>query len=112
AGPRRGGADAPAWVGRRLEADGIGTPRKGRLMTARAAEAGAEAKLRAQVEALEWRGRTIGEAAKDSRRVDAAVTRALQAARIGKTEYREDGSARVDLYLDLESLWAELRDAE
>ncbi|HYE19830.1 MAG TPA: hypothetical protein VEA69_15375 [Tepidisphaeraceae bacterium] len=111
-GGLRRGADAPAWVGRRLEADGIGTPRKGRLMTARAAEAGAEAKLRAQVEALEWRGRTIGVAAKDSRRIDAAVTRALQAARIGKTEYREDGSARVDLYLDLETLWAELREAE
>jgi len=106
-------AEAPAWVAKRLEADGIGTARRGRLMAARAAETGAEAKLRLQIEALEWKpGRTIGEAAKENKRVDAAVTRALHAARIGKTEYREDGSAKVDLYLDLENLWAELKDVE
>ena len=82
-------------------------------MAARAAESGAEAKLRVQVEALEWKpGRTIGEAAKQSKQIDAAITRALHAARIGKTDYREDGSAKVDLYLDLENLWAELKDAE
>jgi len=112
-GRRPPNAEAPAWATQRIEADGIGTARRGRLMAARAAESGAEAKLRLQIEALELKaGRTIGQAAKESKRVDVAVTRALHTARIGKTEYREDGSAKVDLYLDLENLWAELKDAE
>lgn len=104
--------NAPDWASRRLDAEGAGTRQAGqsRLQVARAAEADADARLRARLLDLPLsRDRTIGQAARDDKRVADAVTRALRYARIARTDYRDDGSARVELYLDLTHLWHEIR---
>jgi hypothetical protein len=103
----------PAWVPRRLTATGQGAREKSKLRAARAAESAAEEKLRTDIEGLPLTERqTIGQAAKADPRVDRAVGRAINRARISRANYHDDGAADVDVYLDLDVLWQELRDAE
>ena len=103
----------PAWVSRRLEASGSGAPGKSKLLAARAAEAAAEEKLRKQIEELQLNPKaTLAQAAKGDPRVDQVIGRALARCRIGKADYHDNGSADVAVYLDLDALWQELRDAE
>jgi hypothetical protein len=40
------------------------------------------------------------------------VSRAINRSRISRANYHDDGAADVDVYLDLDVLWQELRDAE
>jgi hypothetical protein len=104
---------APSWVGRRLSQTGRGTPeRSSKLRAARAAEAAAEEKLRREIEQLPLTEKqTVGEAAKADPRVERAVGRALNRSRISRANYHDDGAADVDVDLDLDVLWQELRDA-
>jgi len=105
---------APSWTDRRLSANGQGAPdRKSKLRAARAAEAAAEDKLRRDIESLPLTEKqTLGDSAKADPRVDHAITRAINRARISRANYHDDGSADVDVYLDLDILWQELRDAQ
>jgi hypothetical protein len=104
---------APAWVQRRLTATGRGARENSKLRAARAAESAAEEKLRHEIEDLPLTERqTIGQAAKSEPRIDRAVSRALNRARISRANYHDDGAADVDVYLDLDVLWQELRDVE
>jgi hypothetical protein len=118
--PSRGADDAgnlipgrpPAWVSRQLDADGTAGSSKGRLHAARNAEADAEKKLRDQVEALPLsKDLTVGQAAQKDRRVARALSDALARARIGQTKYHEDGTATVQLYLDMDQVWDALERA-
>jgi hypothetical protein len=103
----------PAWVQRRLSANGLGAREKSKLRAARAAESAAEEKLRREIEDLPLTERqTIGQAAKADPRVDRAITRAINRSRISRANYHDDGAADVDVYLDLDALWQELRDVE
>jgi hypothetical protein len=103
----------PAWVQRRLTSNGQGAREKSKLRAARAAESVAEEKLRRDIEDLPLTDRqTIGQAAKSDPRVDRAVSRAINRSRISRANYHDDGSADVDVYLDLDVLWQELRDVE
>jgi hypothetical protein len=106
--PRR----APAWASRQVEAEAKAGSNRGRLHAARSAEAEADKKLRAQIEALPLsKDVTISQAAKQDERVARAVDDAMARARIGQTKYHEDGSATVQLYLDLEQVWDALERA-
>jgi hypothetical protein len=103
----------PAWVARRLEASGSGAPARTKLLAARAAEAAAQAKLRKQIEELQLGPKvTLAQAAKDDPRVEKAIVRTIERSKIGRAEYHADGSADVAVYLDLDALWQELREAE
>jgi hypothetical protein len=103
----------PAWVARRLEASGSGAPARTKLLAARAAEAAAQAKLRKQIEELQLGPKvTLAQAAKDDPRVEKAIVRTIERSKIGKADYHADGSVDVAIYLDLDGLWQELRDAE
>ena len=104
------GRAAPAWVDQQIDADGAGSPRGSRLKAARAAEADAQAKLRAKVDALSMPagGATIGDTAKQDSRVNDAVARAISRARPAKVDYPPDGSARVHVTLDLRDVWEEI----
>jgi hypothetical protein len=107
-----GAAGRPLWADRRLSERGTAGPARGRskLAAARVAQAAAEDKLRAQIEALVLDGqRTLGDAAKQDPRVEQAIRRALAASRIGRADYKDDGGADVDVFLDLDTLWAEVR---
>jgi hypothetical protein len=106
---------APAWVDRRLRETGRGgSSRSSKLWAARAAESDAESKLRREIDQLPLADKTtLGQAAKDEPRLERAIGRALARARTSRANYNDDGSADVDVYLDLEVLWQELlRDAE
>jgi hypothetical protein len=102
----------PEWVGRQVDADGTAGSDRGRLHAARNAEADAEKALRKLVEDLPLsRDLTVGQAAKNDRRVGRALDEALGRARIGQTKYHEDGTATVRLYLELEDVWYALERA-
>jgi hypothetical protein len=105
---------APDWVSERRSANGRGTPdRSSKLRAARAAEAAAEENLRHDIERLPLTEKqTVGQAAKVDPRIERAIGRALNRARISRANYHDDGSADVDVYLDLEVLWQELRDVQ
>lgn len=103
----------PAWVARRLESTGNGAPGRTKLLAARAAEAAAEEKLRRQIEELQLAPKlTLAQAAKNDPRVERAISKALTRCRIAKVDYHENGAADIAIYLDLDTLWQELREAE
>ena len=100
-------------MNQRLTATGRGAPDGQKLRAARAAEAVAEEKLRREIERLPWdEKQTLADVAKSDPRVVRAIDRALARARIGGTKYAEDHTAEVELHLDLDVLWQEIRDAQ
>ena len=102
-------AEAPSWINDQRSADGVGSEPRSPLKAARAAEAEAQDKLRAQIEMLPLaRGLSIGDAAKQDARLNEAVDRAIVRARLSKPEYQANGSARVRATLDLGTLWEEI----
>lgn len=108
--PQIVGDDAPAWIDRRLTADGTAPRDQSKLRSARAAEADALKKLEAQIHALPLNAETtIARAAKQNGRIEDAVQRALRSARIVSTDYaRPDGSVGVKVELELRNVWEEL----
>jgi hypothetical protein len=111
-----GGASAelprtpPDWIEKQLNVDGTSSARGSRLKAARAAEADATEKLRVQLEALPLRPElTVGDAARQDKRVASAIDRALGRARTRQVDYLGDGGARVAMTLDLTDFWNELQ---
>ena len=102
------GAPAPAWVELQIEAEGEGAANS-QLKAARAAEADAGQKLRAQLEPLPLAdGLTIAQAVARDKRLEEALTRALTRARTTQVDYRGRDSATVKVQLDLRDVWREL----
>jgi hypothetical protein len=102
-------AQPPAWVGNQLIADGVAPAGDSQLKSARAAEADAQARLRAQIDSLPLvAGVSVGEAAKGDPHFNDAVDRAIYRARPTKVDYQSDRSTRVRLSLDLRTLWDEI----
>jgi hypothetical protein len=103
----------PEWAHRRIEAQATSTPARTKLLAARSAEFAAEEKLRVQIEALPYnKNQTLGEAAAADKRIAQAISRSLTHSRIASADYRDDGSANVEVFLDLDDLWQELRDLD
>ncbi len=101
----------PAWVDRQLDAEGTANGRSTRLKTARAAETDAAEQLRTKLAPLALSpGLTLGDAARQDARISIAVDRALIRARTTKVDYKDDGSAKVKVILDLRGVWNELTD--
>jgi hypothetical protein len=103
-------ATPPAWVDQQIQAEGSSGAKTSRLKAARAAESDASRALRAKVEPLALSpGMTLGDAARQDKRVDAAIERALvRGARTLNVDYAPDGSAKVSVALDLKDLWQEI----
>ncbi|MGH7214572.1 MAG: hypothetical protein ACREIT_07405, partial [Tepidisphaeraceae bacterium] len=81
-------ARPPEWVGRQLDAGGAVGFADSKLRTTGRARAAAMNDLREQIFHLPLRdGQTVGDAAKDNRRVDRAVSRALARARVYQTQH-------------------------
>lgn len=101
---------APQWVDQQIEVRGASQPAGPKLKTALAAETDARKNLRARLESLALaKSTTIGDAAHQDPQIAEALDRAIQRARVYRTEYAPDGSASVRLMLDLRDLWEELR---
>ena len=100
---------APDWVNLDIDLRGAGkAPNK--LKAALNAEQDARLKLRLRIDALEIEpGKTLGQLAQAHPIVGLKLARMVEDAKIGKTEYLPDGSASVQLLLDLGNLWDELR---
>lgn len=98
----------PRWANQSIQADGRAPAASTRLLAARAAELNALANLRKQVDALEIGDSTLGEATKHDRRLNAAVDRAVQRARLTKVDYLANGGANVRATLDLNDVWREV----
>lgn len=99
---------APRWAGDLLQADGHGSKSISKLRAARAAEVDALTRLRSQVDALPITDTaTLGDAAKSNPRLNAAIDRAVQRARLTKVDYLADGGVNVRASLDLADLWRE-----
>jgi hypothetical protein len=95
-------------VNDQLTADSAAAAGDSPLKSGVAAEADARAKLRTQVEMLPLtRGMTLGEAAKQDERLQAAVERAIAHAP-AKVQYQPGGSTRARISLDLHTLWNEI----
>jgi hypothetical protein len=102
-------ATPPPWVNEQHSADGASAAHKSPLKCARAAEADAQARLRTQIEKLPLsNGRSVGELAAQEPRFAEAVDRAIARARPTKVDYQSDGSARVRVTLDLQTVWEEI----
>lgn len=100
---------APHWIDDQIDADGAGPVSETRLKAARAAERDAQAKLRLKIDALEIAPQqTLGPAARQDPRLNEAINRAVQRARLTRVDYQSDRSARVRVALDLRDLWAEI----
>jgi hypothetical protein len=98
----------PRWASQSLQADGRATTANTRLRAARAAEVDALANLRKQIDALEIGDTTLGDASKNDRRLNTAIDRAIQRARLTKVDYLANGGANVRANLDLNDLWREI----
>lgn len=98
----------PKWANQSLQADGKAGSANTRLRAARAAEVDALANLRKQVDELEVAGTTVGEIAKNDRRLNMVIDRAIQRARLTKVDYLANGGANVRANLDLNDLWREI----
>jgi hypothetical protein len=100
---------APAWVDRRLEAEGVAEGGGYKLRAAREAEAIARRKLADAIGELPLsEGLTVSKAAERSPRVKDAIASALDKAKV-KTDYNHAGGVAVNLKLDLQDLWDALR---
>jgi hypothetical protein len=105
---------APNWVGDDVVVEGTatatGTSAAAKLKARQKAEADAREDLRKRIESLRFDDdTTIGQAAKQDPRLEAAVRRAIDRTRPSKTDYRADGTVVVHFVHDLRDLWDELR---
>jgi hypothetical protein len=99
----------PAWATQQLDAQANSPPVDGKLKTARAAQALAIQKLRAQLDALPLSdGVTLGVAAQRDPRIADLLDRAISAARVYKADYQSDGSVSIKVFIDLRDLWNDL----
>ena len=102
-------AEPPDWSARQTDAQATSPAHGSKLHTARAAEALALEKLRAQINALPMGPKlTVGEAAKSNPRIEEAVSRALGRARPYKVDYGASGAVTVHVSMNLADLWSEL----
>ncbi|HWE96861.1 MAG TPA: hypothetical protein VG269_23070 [Tepidisphaeraceae bacterium] len=104
--------EPPAWADDIADAEGSATAASGpKLRTARAAEAVALEHLRGRVNALPLTAKlTLGDAARQNPRIEAAVSRSLSRARLSKVDYDSPtpGAVRVKMTLNLADVWREL----
>ena len=102
-------AHSPEWAEQTIEVKGSGTGAS-KLKAALVAETDARAKLRGRLEALEVETkRPLGELAPKCMIVSTSLDRAVERARITRTEYNPDGSASIILWVDLRGLWDDLK---
>jgi hypothetical protein len=102
-------ARSPEWAEQTIEVKGSGTGAS-KLKAALVAETDARAKLRSRLETLEIETkRPLGELAPKHVIVSTSLERAIERARITRTEYNPDGSASVILWVDLRALWDDLK---
>jgi hypothetical protein len=105
---------APTWVGDDIAVQGTaptnGTSAAAKLKARQKAETDARDALRTRIDSLQFDDKTtIGQAAKQDARVEAAVRRAIDRTRPSKTDYRSDGTVVVHFVHDLRDLWDQLR---
>lgn len=102
-------AHSPDWAEQAIEVKGSGTGAS-KLKAALVAESDARVKLRGRLETLEIEiKRPLGELAPKHAIVSTSLDRAMERARITRTEYNPDGSASVVLWVDLRGLWDDLK---
>lgn len=102
-------SDPPDWAVRQADAQANSPAHGSKLHTARAAEALALEKLRAQINSLPLGPKsTVGEAARSNPRIEEAVSKTLGHARPYKVDYGANGSVTVHMSLNLVDLWSEL----
>ncbi len=100
---------APEWAEQTIEVRGVGRA-ENKLRAALSAENDARTLLRGRLEALEIEPRRrLGALAPKHAVIASALDRAVESARITRTEYNADGSANVILWLDLRTLWDDLK---
>jgi hypothetical protein len=99
-------AQPPDWADRQLDVDGDGVS-DNQLQAARAAEAAALAKIRAQVNALPLGdGKTLADAARQDPRLASAIERAVaRSAHVYTVDDHGDGTVSVRMSMDLGDLW-------
>lgn len=101
--------EPPDWAVRQADAQAISPAHGSKLHTARAAEALALEKLRAQINSLPLGTRsTLGDVARNNPRIEEAISKALGRARPYKVDYGSNGSVTVHMSLNLSDLWSEL----
>jgi hypothetical protein len=104
--------EPPAWADDIADAEGSATAASSpKLRTARAAEAVALEHLRGRINALPLTAKlTLGDAARQNPRIEAAVSRSLSRARLSKVDYDSPtpGAVRVKMTLNLADVWREL----
>lgn len=99
----------PRWVREQLAAVGVAREEGSKLRTARLAERNARGRLNEQIMQLPLTERqTIGEVLADHPGLSDAVKRALDRARVYKSDYHADGTVETKISLDLVELWEEL----
>lgn len=100
---------APEWVNRSMSAEAWARASTSPLMAAQAAEAEARKALAQQVGALPLAySLSLQQAGEKDPKIAEAVARALESARVKRTDYGADGSARVRVELNMGGLWDEL----
>jgi hypothetical protein len=100
---------APIWIDRQIQADGVGGPGPTLLQAGRVAEDIAIEHLRSRVKDLALTPElTVGQAAEHDSRIADALDRALTHAQVAKADYRSDGRVFVTVSLDLTDVWEEL----
>ncbi len=101
---------APVWVNQQFGIEGSAPVIGNKLQSSSRAEIDARAKLRARLESMPLEGAlTVGQAAAQNPRVSDAVSRAVERARVYKTEFRSNGTSVVYMMADMRSFWEELR---
>jgi chemotaxis regulatin CheY-phosphate phosphatase CheZ len=99
----------PEWVNRTISAEAWSRAAKSPLMTAQAAEADARKVLAERVGALTLAySTTLQHAGEIDPSIAEATERALNSARVRRTDYGADGSAKVRVEINLRGLWDEL----
>ena len=100
---------APEWVNRSMSAEAWARASSSPLMAAQAAEADARKALAPPVGALTLAySLSLQQAGEKDPRIAEATARALENARVRRTDYGADGSAKVRVELYLGGLWDEL----
>jgi hypothetical protein len=107
------GVAAPAWVDRTIDAEGKGTASGSQLKAARAAEADAANKLRAELDPLPLgNGMTISQAVAKDKSLENVLDRALVRARTTHVAYQGRDTATVKVQLDLREVWREIESSQ
>lgn len=102
-------AAPPEWVRRPLDVGGDAPPTDTKLRAAILAEQQAREALRREVEGLRLNGMTLGQAAQKDRAIERGLSRAVDEARVTRTEYKPNGAASVRLRLDGRTVWEQIR---